>query len=101
MTDKVGVSVQGQGIRVRGHSKAKDNRAQVNGWMLAPEIRQRSAISSRPPLGPTTPESWKGSSKVNFPTKAIVFKSGERGYPRFGIIFPLEHSGVEAPSQVY
>ena len=30
-----------------------------------------------------TPESKKGSSKFHFPFKAVAFKSGERGYPRF------------------
>ena len=35
-----------------------------------------------PVPGPATPESQKGSPKVNFPFKAVVFKSGERGHPR-------------------
>ena len=39
----------------------------------------------------TTPESKKGSLKVNFPCKAIVFKSGERAFQG---IYPLQHSGV-------
>jgi len=33
--------------------------------------------------GTATPESKKGSPKVSFPFKAVVFKSGERGYLRF------------------
>ena len=31
----------------------------------------------------TTPESSKGSPKVNFPLEAVVFKSGERVLTRF------------------
>ena len=36
----------------------------------------------------TTPESQKGSPKVNFPLKAVVFKSGNRNPLRFGMNLP-------------
>jgi len=46
-----------------------------------PCIDARILLSSSP--GHTTPESKKGSPKVNFPFKAMLFKSGERAYARF------------------
>jgi len=38
--------------------------------------------------GITTPESKKGSPKVNFPVERVVFKSGERAYVRFRMNVP-------------
>ena len=37
---------------------------------------------------PSTPESSKGSPKVNFPLKAVVFNGGERVRTRFRMVLP-------------
>ena len=43
---------------------------------------------SVPHAGPTTPESKRGSPKVHFPSRAVLFKGGDRAYAQFGRVLP-------------